>query len=982
MKSLGRQFSDSLKVLRTRIDLTMPHYVRCLKPNDELEPDNFDPKNIVEQLRYCGVLEAVRVSRAGYPTRYPHEVFVTRYYMICPNRAVDQDNLSPYHNEISSNLTEDQKQLKRLVSRVATEIWKIEHEMFKNTNNAPGANSTTDRHALAQPKTLDQFLRLDFSSRCAVAGLQLGKTKVFLRREAFECIESIRNEKFGKNVTRISKTWRRYSAERNLQRARAAAIMIQCCIRMALAAMKTGQLMKDFKAYLQMKKAATKIQRAWRNHLALEKEGAELAKAKLAVARIQAGMRGRISRKRVGRLERGIAKFQAIVRANKVREDYIQKRDAARAVVRAKEMEEARRQRAAVKIQSIVRMKWAFISFRHTIDSASLIKRAYREHLYQERALYGTFLKRYYMLGDPKDIEAAAAKKPKKFKVMLARHRNAIILAKKTELTNLVNHLTDNLWEPGMFESFEKPKVVGKSSRVAPAPESARPAAPQAAEASPEPPVSPGGSKKKKFGFSLKKSKAEVPPPPAGKPVSKMASFKAKVSMNGSANHKKPRAAPLPKGWETPLPQTKEEFMARPLPSRYANVGMQMCNGTMFLRPETYKILEGWRNDKVGVSCAKIQAAARRKVAINNMRRKRMAAIKIQSYFRMYRAKNEIGPKRMEHAATLIQSVFRMQRTKKGVWKTYWSTQSRDLFNFIEEGNWYMVEKMLHKNSLLVEEADPATGELPLHKIVEHASAWTLLIDMILTLYPKAVVHKDSEGQLPIHHAVHADNLTALEIIYESYRQGAKDADGSGRFPIHAAAESGSIESIKYLTQEVPDGVHTVTSGGSSLPLHLACKNYSSVGVITTLLRTPDHFSLASRTDENGELPLHLLLRCGADVDVVAVKTLLTCNLKAIGTRDQQGDIPLHIALKHNCKPAVIETLLSHFPGSSVVADGDGHSPLFLALNHSAEDETSVSLIKYAPEVSIVILRSDQSWAIIFGISYLSLFFVLLLSRW
>lgn len=230
---------------------------------------------------------------------------------------------------------------------------------------------------------------------------------------------------------------------------------------------------------------------------------------------------------------------------------------------------------------------------------------------------------------------------------------------------------------------------------------------------------------------------------------------------------------------------------------------------------------------------------------------------------------------------------------------------------------------------------------------------------MILTLYPKAVVHKDFSGELPIHHAAHADNLTALEIIYESYKNGAKDADGSGRLPIHVAAEYGSIESVKYLTMKVPDGVHTVKSGGSSLPLHLACKNYSSVGVITSLLRTTFHFSLASRTDENGELPLHLLLRCGVEVDVVAVKTLLTCHLKAIGTRDQLGDIPLHIALKNNCKPAVIETLLSHFPGSSVVMDGEGHSALFLALSHSAEDETSVSLIKYAPQM--VTLKDDRT---------------------
>ena len=119
--------------LRSRIDATMPHYIRCLKPNDGLQPDNFDPKNIVEQLRYCGVLEAVRVSRAGYPTRYPHEVFVMRYFMICPHRKRDEGNLSPYHREISNNLTEEQKELKRIVSKIATEIWHLENIINKRS---------------------------------------------------------------------------------------------------------------------------------------------------------------------------------------------------------------------------------------------------------------------------------------------------------------------------------------------------------------------------------------------------------------------------------------------------------------------------------------------------------------------------------------------------------------------------------------------------------------------------------------------------------------------------------------------------------------------------------------------------------------------------------------------------------------------------------------------------------------------------------
>eukprot|EP00957_Ditylum_brightwellii_P155279 11821046-Ditylum_brightwellii.AAC.1 len=65
---VGAQFSAQLRTLRARIDTTTPHYIRCLKPNDDLVPNRFDPKNIVEQLRCGGVLEAVRVSRAGYPT--------------------------------------------------------------------------------------------------------------------------------------------------------------------------------------------------------------------------------------------------------------------------------------------------------------------------------------------------------------------------------------------------------------------------------------------------------------------------------------------------------------------------------------------------------------------------------------------------------------------------------------------------------------------------------------------------------------------------------------------------------------------------------------------------------------------------------------------------------------------------------------------------------------------------------------------------
>lgn len=80
--SVGNQFTSQLKELRNNINLTVPHYVRCIKPNDDLTPNNFVPAVVADQLNCAGVLEAVRVSRVGYPQRYTKQLFVQRYWML------------------------------------------------------------------------------------------------------------------------------------------------------------------------------------------------------------------------------------------------------------------------------------------------------------------------------------------------------------------------------------------------------------------------------------------------------------------------------------------------------------------------------------------------------------------------------------------------------------------------------------------------------------------------------------------------------------------------------------------------------------------------------------------------------------------------------------------------------------------------------------------------------------------------------------
>jgi len=82
IRTVGGQFILQLKKLRTRVDGTNPHYIRCLKPNQHLGPNSFQPGLVAEQLRSLGVVEAIKLSRTGFPQRFQHDMFLHRYGII------------------------------------------------------------------------------------------------------------------------------------------------------------------------------------------------------------------------------------------------------------------------------------------------------------------------------------------------------------------------------------------------------------------------------------------------------------------------------------------------------------------------------------------------------------------------------------------------------------------------------------------------------------------------------------------------------------------------------------------------------------------------------------------------------------------------------------------------------------------------------------------------------------------------------------
>uniref|UniRef100_A0A8C5HSB8 Unconventional myosin-X-like n=1 Tax=Gouania willdenowi TaxID=441366 RepID=A0A8C5HSB8_GOUWI len=76
--TVSSQFRDSLHSLMATLSASNPFFVRCIKPNMDKVPNRFDPEVVLNQLRYSGMLETVKIRRAGFPVRRTFKDFLSR----------------------------------------------------------------------------------------------------------------------------------------------------------------------------------------------------------------------------------------------------------------------------------------------------------------------------------------------------------------------------------------------------------------------------------------------------------------------------------------------------------------------------------------------------------------------------------------------------------------------------------------------------------------------------------------------------------------------------------------------------------------------------------------------------------------------------------------------------------------------------------------------------------------------------------------
>jgi len=237
--SVSSEFKDQLSSLMEIVDTTEPHFIRCIKPNPQNEPDRYDRKGVTEQLRYGGVLQVVQVSRAGYPVRINHQ-----------------------------------------------ECWD-DYKVIGSSTVISGLRHLTDMKLRAH-KLLDH-LNVELNIDQGGLTWAVGRTLVFFKQAVYERLKFARLELLIKSTTLIQASWRRRTARKMYTAIRFFLRHLQSLLRAREARLEFLRLQSEF--------FATRIQAQVRKYRCQKSYRDVLQR----IVRIQAWRRGVVGRRNVHR---------------------------------------------------------------------------------------------------------------------------------------------------------------------------------------------------------------------------------------------------------------------------------------------------------------------------------------------------------------------------------------------------------------------------------------------------------------------------------------------------------------------------------------------------------------------------------------------------------------------------------------------------------------------------------------------------------
>ena len=326
-RTVGSQFRESLALLVQTLNSTTPHYIRCIKPNDDKEPFTMINARAVQQLRACGVLETVRISATGFPSRQSYEEFFVRYRVLFHSRNIDRDHL--------------QDTCKILLAQVITEEDKFK---FGSTKIFFRAGQV----AYLEKRRTDRLLACGILLQRMIRGWFYRKKYVKLRRAAIagQCLS------------------RGFLARRRAQRMRQnrAAIVIQKTIRCFL----------QRRRYLSICLTAGQLQRYARGFLARKKYLRLVSNAKAVI--IQKMVRGFLVRRRYQKDRQRIVLLQSCWRRWMAKRRFKTLRVEARSIEHVKNLNKGLENKIISMQQKIVEMNKELVPLRNVHNELTLLK--------------------------------------------------------------------------------------------------------------------------------------------------------------------------------------------------------------------------------------------------------------------------------------------------------------------------------------------------------------------------------------------------------------------------------------------------------------------------------------------------------------------------------------------------------------------------------------------------------------------------------
>uniref|UniRef100_A0A7S0ZVD5 Myosin motor domain-containing protein n=1 Tax=Noctiluca scintillans TaxID=2966 RepID=A0A7S0ZVD5_NOCSC len=124
-QTVSMMFRQQLDQLVADVRNTNPRYVRCIKPNSVKRAQEFDSSDVLRQLRCAGMLESIRIRRAGYPVRTPFEEFYKRFRILCPTVSTEGKAEPNFRDLCTRLLTEVETKLKNERPLLVAHSWQV-----------------------------------------------------------------------------------------------------------------------------------------------------------------------------------------------------------------------------------------------------------------------------------------------------------------------------------------------------------------------------------------------------------------------------------------------------------------------------------------------------------------------------------------------------------------------------------------------------------------------------------------------------------------------------------------------------------------------------------------------------------------------------------------------------------------------------------------------------------------------------------------